>query len=309
MADASRTETWTTRTLLDWMTRRFTDEDFDVPRVVAEMLAAHVFKCERIRLYMDVDRPASAEELAELRGLVRRALDREPVQYLVGTVNFLARSFAVNSSTLIPQPCTEELVEHVIQWIRDHVPEPADDEQKRDLRLADIGCGCGCIALSLAGAFPDAKVVATDVVPEAVELTMRNAARLPVGWNLTPLEGSLLDPLRESAHVHRYDVICSNPPYIPDSEWTGGLVDPSVKKHVPESALRGGPDGLDFLRPLIAEAPDFLKPGGLLALEHSDSHHEQVLALAKANALLTDARIIKDHDGYCRFLLAERKAG
>src|SRR3954466_2868002 len=112
------TQPWTTRKLLAWMTERFTAKNVDSPRIVAEMLLSHVLGCERMRLYMEVDRPASPPELAQLRDLVARAANHEPVQYLVGHAWFFGKQFDVDRSTLIPRPCTETIVEHILQWLR-----------------------------------------------------------------------------------------------------------------------------------------------------------------------------------------------
>src|SRR5262245_30305238 len=152
-------ETWTTRRLLKWMAEHFESKQIDSPRVVAEMLLAHVLGCERMKLYMEADRPASASELTTLRELVARAPKHEPVQYLVGHAWFFGRQCEVNRSTLIPRPCTETLVEHIIQWRRLNPGHAAP-------LIADIGTGTGCISVSLAAQIADGRVVATDVVPD-----------------------------------------------------------------------------------------------------------------------------------------------
>src|SRR5688572_26188565 len=154
---------WTSRSLLKWMGEHFAAKDIDSPRVVAEMLLSHVLGCERMRLYMEVDRPASTAELTQLRELTARAAKHEPAQYLVGEAWFFGRQFTVDRSTLIPRPCTETLVEHAIQW---HRLNPGHVNPL----IADIGTGTGCIAISLAAQIPSARVIATDVIPEALEL-------------------------------------------------------------------------------------------------------------------------------------------
>jgi release factor glutamine methyltransferase len=293
------TETWTTKSLLRWMTRRFEERGIDAPRVVAELLLAHVLECDRTRLYMESDRPASAAELEALRALVQRAQDDEPVQYIVGRAAFFGRDLEVERCTQIPQPCTEDLVEAVLAWQRrrgEEGPQPASV-------IADVGTGSGCIAIALACQLPGARIVATDLVPAALALAGRNAERHGVAGCITFLDGDGLAPLAEHAP---FDAICSNPPYIPDHEWDGGLVQPSVKSHVPASALRGGPDGLDVIRPLIAGAGALLKPGGLLAVEIADSQRDAVLALVEQAPDLGDGEVRKDGDSLWRILLAHR---
>lgn len=293
-------EVWTTRRLLKWMTEHFTAKEVDSPRVVAEMLLAHVLGCERLRLYMEVDRPASAPELSRLRDLVARAAKHEPVQYLVGEAWFFGKPYSVNRSTLIPRPCTETLVEHVLQW---HRLNPGH----LNPLIADIGTGTGCIAISLAAQIPDSRVIATDVIPEALDLAKSNAARHKVSDRMEFRLGSGVEPLVSGGPPgERYDVICSNPPYISDAEWET-QVDRNVKGHEPDSALRGGVDGLYVIRPLIAQSPALLKPGGLFVIEIAASQKEAVIVLANQNELLENPMVLKDHEGLWRVLAAHRK--
>ena len=301
---ASQAIDWTTRELLAWMTRHFESKGLEAPRIVAEMLLANVLGCERMRLYMEVDRQATDRERETLRALVVRASAHEPVQYLVGRASFFAREFEVDPSTMIPQPSTEDLVSIVLDWWREH---PPDREPGR--LVADVGTGSGCIAVSLALHEPRARIVATDIVPAALALARRNAARLGGGDRITFIEGFLLEPLRAHAPpggAGGFDCICSNPPYVSDVEWEGGQVERSVKEHVPASALRGGPDGLDLIRPLVAGAPALLRPGGLLAVEIGCAQGEAVLDLAAAAGDLANARVLPDCEGHPRVLLAER---
>lgn len=293
---AAAAETWTTRRLLKWMTDHFTAKAVDSPRVVAEMLLSHVLDCERMRLYMEADRPASTVELATLRGLVQRAASHEPVQHLVGHAWFFGKQFAVDRSTLIPRPSTETLVEHVIRWLR---ANPGHAEPV----IADVGTGTGCIAISLALSLPEARIIATDDVPEAIQLAKKNAESHGVAARIDFREGSLFEPVRRDG-VARFDVIASNPPYVPDHEWDA--VERNVKDFEPASALRGGHDGLDFIRPLIAEAPSMLVPGGLLAIEIAECQRESATELARATNQLGNIDVLKDHEGLWRVLTAER---
>ena len=260
------------------------------------MLLAHVLGCERVRLYMEVDRPASPHELEALRSLVARASRQEPVQYLVAEAWFYGRKFAVDRSTLIPRPSTETLVEQVLRWLN-----AAEIDQPI---VGDLGTGTGCIAVSIALHSPKARVLATDIVPEAVALAQRNAAAHGVIDRIELHKGGGVVALRQAIGGDRFDVICSNPPYIPDAEWPE--VADNVRLFEPEAALRGGPDGLAVIRPLIADAPDLLNPGGLLAIEIADSTKDAVFALASAQPALSNVEVIKDHEGLWRVLMARR---
>ncbi|MHC4421701.1 MAG: peptide chain release factor N(5)-glutamine methyltransferase, partial [Planctomycetota bacterium] len=277
--DAGDGESWTTRKLLEWMTQYFAARDVAAPRVVAEMLLSHVLGCDRLRLYMEVDRPAQPLELSALHDLVARAGRHEPVQYLVGHAWFFGRQFAVDTSVFIPRPCTETLIEHVLQWLR------AAPGHAQPL-MADVGTGSGCIGVSLALAIDDAHVVATDVAEDALAVARANAASHGVEDRVEFRLGPGLDPLRDDPAGRRYNVVCSNPPYVSDEEWR--QVAPNVRDYEPARALRGGPDGLDAIRPIIAGAGELLRSGGRLALEIADCQRDAVVHLAEATGLLTN---------------------
>jgi release factor glutamine methyltransferase len=293
-------ELWTTRKLLQWMSEHFKAKDIDSPRVVAEMLLSHVLGCERMRLYMDADRPASASELSTLRDLVARAAKHEPVQYLVGHAWFFSRQYKVDRSTLIPRSCTETLVEHVLQWLRLN-PGHASP------LAADVGTGSGCIGISIAAQVADAHVIASDVVPEALDLARANAATHKVADRMEFVKGAGIAAIVNARPGAWFDVITSNPPYIPDNEWDKDVAK-NVKDFEPASALRGGTDGLDVIRPLIAEAPAILKPGGLLTIEIANAQKDAVIELAEATGALENPQVLKDHEGLWRVLAATRRA-
>jgi release factor glutamine methyltransferase len=286
---------WTTRRLLGWMKEFFASKQVDSPQLVAEMLLAHVIGCERMRLYMEVDRPASPLELATLRALVRRAGEHEPVQYLVGHGWFFGKAFEVNRSTLIPRPSTESLVEHVIDRQRAMLG-------RRNPLIADLGTGTGCIAVTLAMQIPGAHLVATDVVPEAIELAQCNAVRYNVRDRIEFRLGPGLDPLRDGPPGQRFDYICSNPPYVSDLDWE--KLDRNVKDYEPASALRGGREGIDVIGPVIDSARRLLADDGQLVLEIGHNQRDQVLERAHA-AGFTNPRVLKDQEGYWRVLIAE----
>jgi len=341
-------ETWTSRVLIKWMTDRFAACGLDAPRVVAEMLLAHVLKCDRMRLYMEVERAAKPDELTTLRGLVARASRNEPVHYLVGRASFFGREFHVDRSTMIPQPSTEDLVTAVIERARAggfggppprksaDVPEAAmsagasdPEAPESDLpdapasspgpssrgdgvfRVADIGTGSGCVAAAVALHVPAARIVATDVATDALDLARRNLETLGVADRVTLREGSLLDPLRDMLQDGadagtRFDVICANLPYIPDNEWEGGDVQPAVRDYVPERALRGGADGLDLIRPLIAAAGGLLADDGAIVLEIAHAHRDAAVALVEETPGLHRPEVRRDYEGLWRILIAER---
>ena len=289
---------WTTRRLLGWIGAALTKSGVESPRLCADLLVAHVLGCDRLRLYVDPDRPASAEERDRLRGLVARALAHEPVQYLVGEGWFFSLPFAVDRRVLIPRPETETLVEAVLHAARAQPTLAAGV-------IADLGTGSGCVIVAIVKNLPGARGIGIDLSPDALAVARMNADRHGVSDRLDLRCGDLLAPLEAHPVGAALAAIVANPPYIPDAEWDDV---PANVKHEPESALRGGADGLMFIRPILAGASDHLAPGGLLAVECASTHADAVLDLARAAPGLIDARIERDFEGRPRVLLARRRA-
>jgi len=287
---------WTTRALLAWMRDAFTRAGLDAPRLCSEMLLAHVIGCERLRLYMEADRPASPEERDRLRDLVARALRHEPVQYLVGEAWFYSLPLAVDRRVLIPRPSSETLVELVLRHAR---AEPGFDRAL----VADVGVGSGCLAVAILKNLPQARAIGVDLSADALEVARANAERHGVADRLDLLEGDLLEPLADQAGRVHY--LVANPPYIPDREWAE--VEPNVKDHEPEGALRGGADGLSHVRPILEGAAALLRPRGLLAVEIAASTKAEALAIAREQPELLGPRVEDDSDGLPRVLVATRR--
>ncbi len=284
---------WTTRKLLDWTTGHFQAKAVDSPRLSAEMLLAHVLGVPRIKLYMDLDRPASPLERAAFRELVERAAEHEPVQYLVGRAFFYSLALKVDSRVLVPRPCTETLVEHVIEHAR-RSPGFVDPV------IADIGAGSGAIAIALAVNIPTARVIATDIDPAALELARENVEAHGVADRVDLRPGPFFEPLAGL----RFSFIVSNPPYIPDDEW--GDVAANVKDHEPTAALRGGAEGMDVLGPLIDGSAEYLTDPGQIVFEIAASRKRLSVERVENNAKLADAKVLADHEGKPRVLIADR---
>jgi release factor glutamine methyltransferase len=298
-------EPWTTRRLLAWMTDAFTRKGMDSPRLQAELLLAHVLGCDRLRLYMDADRPASEAERLKLRDLIGRALSHEPVQYLVGESWFFSLPLQVDKRVLIPRPATETIVEHVLQHAR--VEPGFGGRTGQGAMLADVCTGSGCIAVALLKNLTGARAAASDLSVEALEVARLNAVRHGVQDRLDLLQGDLLHPLREfpaTCGEGQLHYLVSNPPYIPDHEWDAVL--PNVKNFEPEGALRGGADGLKFVRPLIEQGPALLRPGGLILVEIAESTADEALALLQARPEIEHAQVLKDLEARPRVVLGRR---
>lgn len=303
-------------------------------RLCAEMLVTHTLGCDRMRLYMEPDRPASPEELGRLRALTARALKHEPVQYLVGEAWFFSLAFAVDGRVLIPRPCTEGIVEEVVQMERRRDgeterrseagedgahdvagPSPARAGEvgersepgggARGVRILDLCTGSGCIAVALAKNLPGAQVVASDVSGGALEVARANIERHGVAARIDLREGDLWGAVRDG---EVFDYVVANPPYIPDPEWDDPeMMGANVKGQEPEVALRGGGDGLDVVRPIVEGCAHRMASGGVLIVEVAASTAGAVCALACAQDGLVGARVVEDHEGLPRFVMARRR--
>lgn len=281
--------------MLAWTTEYFERRGIDSPRLSAEMLLAHVLSVGRLKLYTDPDRPATELERAAFRDLVERAVNHEPVDYLVGRCPFFSMMLRVDKRVLIPRPSTETLVEHVIQYAR-RTPGFASP------LVADVCTGSGAIAVALAKNIPDARVIATDISTDALEVAKINAQEQGVSERIDLRGGDLLGPLGQQ----RVNLLVSNPPYISDREWEA--VEPNVKDYEPTGALRGGADGLDLLRVLIRDGHKHLVSPGQLVLEFAASQRDAVAALAEEAGYL-NVRVLADHERLPRVLVADAPEG
>lgn len=295
-------ERWTTRRLLTWIGDAFTKKGLDSPRLCAEMLVSHVLGCDRLRLYLEADRPASELERNTLRDLVARALKDEPVQYLVGEKWFFGLSFHVDRRVLVPRPATETIVEQVLLHSR---AEPGFGGGGEGVIFADVCTGSGCIAVALLKNLQQARAIATDISPDALEVAKLNAEKHGVVPRLELLRGELLEPLVEHPAGRKLHYLLANPPYIPDDEWDA--VPANVKEYEPTLALRGGEDGLDLVRPILRGAARLLIPGGLVMVEVAASRADEAAAFARTCDALDAVRVETDFEGLPRVIVARKK--
>lgn len=259
------------------------DRGVDNPRLNAEHLLAHALGLKRMELYLQFDRPLGETQRAPLREMVKRRGAREPLQHVLGTVEFHGRLFICDRRALIPRPETEQLVELALGEILHSRDNPS---------VLDIGTGSGVIALTIALRIPAAEVHATDLSTDALALAAENATRHALADRLRLHHSDLLPP-----GDTRFDLIIANLPYIPTAEIA--VLSPEVQ-HDPRAALDGGPDGLDLIRRLIASAPDRLAPGGALLLEIGAGQAEAVATLLK-DCKFRDISIHPDYQDTPRF--------
>lgn len=282
-------QAWTIRKVLDWTRGHFDKQDIDDPRLTSEILLGHVLCLPRVKLYMDLDRPLTKDELATYRGLIQRRLSGEPTQYLVGAKEFYGRRFAVDPRVLIPRSETELLVEAVLHDVKKDAPS----------RVLDVCTGSGCIAVTIAAERPQSSVWATDLMPGALEVARSNAEAHQVDSRVTFFQGDLLAPLPEGS---TFEVIVSNPPYVK----TGDLK--TLQREVqrePKEALDGGPEGVTLIARLVKDALPRLKPGGLLAMEIGEDEGAAVKELL-VRAGYHDVKIEKDLARHERLALGRR---
>lgn len=261
---SDRDRSWTVLELLRWTTDYFKRAGIESARLDAELLLAHALETERLRLYVDFEKPVLPAERDRYRALVRRrAQDRVPVSILLGEREFWSLSFKVTPDVLTPRPDTETLVEAALSKCKaPGTADPAAADSDRKRRILDLGTGSGAIALSLASELPEADITATDLSEAALQIAAENADRLPQGERVRFLHGDLFEPVSNE----RFDLVVSNPPYVARKD-AKSL--PPELAHEPEMALFGGEDGLDVIRRLVAEAGRHLSPGGWLLIELS----------------------------------------
>ena len=268
--------------VLQSTTAYFKKREIESPRLNAEHLLAHTLKLKRIDLYLEFERPLAEAELAPLRELVRRRGQGEPLQHLLGTVEFADRIFLCDQRALVPRPETEQLVE----LLKSQISDPKS-------QILDVGTGSGVIALTLAAQFPEAEVHAVDISDEALALARENAARLDLQGRVRFAKSDLLTEVEGS-----FDLIVANLPYVATGER------PALSRevlHDPAVAVFAGERGDELVRKLIGAARDRLRPGGMLALEVGVGQADN-LAVLLAEKNYHDIAAIRDYCGVTRFL-------
>ena len=270
--------------VLQATTAFFKKHDIENPRLNAEHLLAHVLGRKRIELYLDFERKLTETELGPLRDLVKRRSEGEPLQHLLGTVEFCGHVFLCDKRAMVPRPETEELVE----LLKSEIQHPKCE-------IVDVGTGSGVIALSLAAEFPEARIFAVDVSDDALALAQENAIRLDLSGRVQFLKSRLLETTEGP-----FDLIVANLPYISTQDRR------TLSREVlrdPEIALFAGPRGDELVRELINRSPTRLRPGGMLALEIGLGQRDALLsALAEKN--YRDICSKNDYNGVTRFLFA-----
>ncbi|SNB47786.1 peptide chain release factor N(5)-glutamine methyltransferase [Geobacter sp. DSM 9736] len=244
---AEKQEIWTIRRVLEWTRGYLAEKGVENARLETEWLLAAALGLDRVGLYVNFDKPLTDEELAGCRTMVSRRARREPLQYILGTQEFMGLEFRVTPAVLIPRHDTEVLVEEAVR----RAPSART--------ILDVGTGSGCIAVALAKALPEAVVTGADTSSAALAIAGENAELNCV--RITLVEGSLFTPFTGRT----FDLIVSNPPYIRSEDIA--TLQPEVRDFEPAAALDGGADGFGFYRSIVPAAPRHLTGGGWLMVE------------------------------------------
>jgi release factor glutamine methyltransferase len=280
-------ETWTTLKVLTWTKDFLAGKGVENARLEAEWLLCAATGLDRVGLYLNFEKPLSDEELASYRAMVTRRGRREPLQHILGSQEFCGLEFEVTPDVLIPRHDTEVLVHEALT------------SMPGATTVLDVGTGSGCIAISLAKKLPAAAVTAIDISATALTVARRNAEINGVAIEF--LLGSLCEPV-----AGRYfDLIVSNPPYIPSHDID--VLDPEVRDFDPRVALDGGVDGLDIYRTLIPSACSCLNPGGWLLVEIGTGQVQDVKNMFGLVKDYGEVVTAQDQSGIERVVGAQRK--
>ena len=287
---------WTIIRLIDWSTAYFTEHHIDSPRMTAEILLAHALNYRRIDLYLKYDQPLTPEELARYKVLVKRRVAREPVAYILGMKPFWTHELAVSPDVLIPRPETEGLVEAALQLL----PE---NDHPRPRRVFEAGVGSGAVIVALASERPQHQFFASDISPAALAMAAKNRNRILMPNTVHLFAGDWFAPLKPRAAA--FDMIVSNPPYIPSGEFAELQVE--VTAYEPRVALNGGHRGIGCIEHLIKHAPAILSDQGWLLLEIGYGQKQAVADIAHHTGAYESIQFSRDHSHIDRIAHLRKK--
>ncbi|MCK9425640.1 MAG: peptide chain release factor N(5)-glutamine methyltransferase [Ignavibacteriaceae bacterium] len=278
--------------LLNLTTNFFEQKGIDSARLNAELLLAEILKCKRLDLYLAFDKPVKEEEVDNYRGFVKRRGNREPLQYILGYVEFYGLTFSVNKDVLIPRQETEILVETILN----------STDKETQLNILDIGTGSGIIAVTLAKHLPNVKIFAVDKSSEALTVTKQNAETHNVSQRITYLQN---DVLISSLPIDgKLDIIVSNPPYVSQLEFHS--LQKEIIAHEPDFAVTDFSDGLTFYRKIIESSKKYLNENGKIFFELGAGQSAQVKSLFELHNF-SSIEIRKDYSNIDRVIKGEWK--
>ncbi|MBU1125387.1 MAG: peptide chain release factor N(5)-glutamine methyltransferase [Candidatus Omnitrophica bacterium] len=267
----------------------------------AELLFTSVLGCDRAQLYLNRDAILSAAHSRSIASALRRRMRGEPMQYILGTTEFMGLEFRVTPAVLVPRPETEIVVEKVIELVKRLMCNG------KRIKILDIGTGSGCIAVSLAHFLPYACIDAVDISIQALAVARDNARSHGVQERIRFIQKDVMARHQLSRipyPVSQYDFVISNPPYVPTGEIR--TLQPEVQ-HEPRLALDGGKDGLDFYRRIMRVAPEYLTAGGWLVMEMGCGQYKMILRLLEESGSFRCKEVVKDYQRIERVVFAQSK--
>jgi len=260
----------------------------------ADLLFTQALNCNRLSLYLNKDLKLSRDKSYLISSVLKRRIRGEPLEYILGKAEFMGFEFKVTRDVFIPRPETEILVEKAISQLS------AVSCQLSDINILDLSTGSGCIAISLAKYLPHIKLTATDISHKVIEIAQYNARLNNVINQIKFIRGDLFDTY--DLRLNTYDLIVSNPPYIPNLEINNLQ---SEIKYEPRIAIDGGVDGLDFYRRIIRDCQDYLKEGGFLIMEMGFGQSMRIKEIFSASEKFKIVEIVKDYNNIERVIVAK----
>ena len=273
--------------------------DYFNPLLDAQILLMHLLDVDKIYLYTHKGEVIDEEIVEKYLKLIDLRKSRYPLQYIIGTQEFMGLDFKVTEGVLIPRPDTEVLIENILDIVSDGY-----FKDKETINIVDIGTGSGAITLSLAHFISNSSVYSVDISAEALCIAKENAENLSLKHKVKFLSGSLLEPLHAENLEGKIDILVSNPPYIP-TEVIENL-QTEVSTYEPKLALDGGLDGLDFYRNIIDGATSFMSRRSIIAFEIGHDQGQSVKDLLIQNGNFKDIRVIADLSGHNRVIIGDR---
>jgi len=273
-------------------TKYLHERGIDSPRVNAELLLADILKCKRLDLYLLFDRPLTELELNQYREYLKRRGNFEPLQYILGKVEFFGLEILVNNSVLIPRPETELLVEKIIN----------DYKGNLNLTILDIGCGSGNISIALAVNLESARIFTTDVKISSLEIAKENARRHSVANKVNFINHDILKQGLDE--FEKFDIIVSNPPYVSKENYS--TLQKEVKDFEPITAVTDGNDGLTFFKAICEKTVNKFKHHGKLYFEIAEGQMDDVQKIMKQYNFV-NISTVKDYQNIHRIVYGEMK--
>jgi len=257
----------------------------------AEILFTEVLDCDKMDLFLNKEYFLAKDQSTRITKALKRRINSEPMQYILGRLEFFGLEFEVDRNVFIPRQETEILVETAIKIVQRTAYSVR--------RILDLGTGSGCIAISLAKFLKGAKIFATDISHKALEVARVNA--LLNNAEVSFLQSDLFS--NYELRTKNYELIISNPPYIPTHEID--TLQPEIK-YEPRIALNGGQDGLDFYRRIIAQSPSYLNECGFLILEMGFNQREVVENILQQSGNFKIVEVVKDYSGIDRVIIGKK---